>query len=62
MRREGPDGVPFPPSACVFGDEIGERVGNVNGPGRLRFCERTATSRLGFGRRRPGQTTKAARG
>jgi hypothetical protein len=29
MRRDSPAGVPFPPSACVFGDEIGQRVGNV---------------------------------
>ena len=29
MRRDSPAGVPFPPSAYVFGDEIGERVGSV---------------------------------
>jgi integrase len=29
MRRDSPAGVPFPSSAYVFGDEIGQRVGNV---------------------------------
>jgi hypothetical protein len=29
MRRDSPAGVPFPPSACVSGDAIGQRVGNV---------------------------------
>jgi integrase len=27
MRCDSPTGVPFPPSAYVFGDEIGQRVG-----------------------------------
>jgi integrase len=29
MRRHDPDGRPLPPSAHVFGDEIGRRVGSV---------------------------------
>jgi len=29
MRASGPDGAPLPPSAYVFGDEVGQRVGNV---------------------------------
>jgi hypothetical protein len=29
MRRDSPAGVPLPPSAHVFGDEIGQRIGNV---------------------------------
>ena len=29
MRRDSPTGVPFPSSAYVFGDEIGQRVGSV---------------------------------
>jgi integrase len=29
MRRNSPTGGPFPSSAYVFGDEIGQRVGNV---------------------------------
>ncbi len=29
MRRDSPAGVPLPSSAYVFGDEIGQRVGNV---------------------------------
>ena len=29
MRRNTPAGLPFPPSAYVFGDEIGRWVGNV---------------------------------
>jgi hypothetical protein len=29
MRRNAPDGRPLPPTAHVFGDEIGHRVGSV---------------------------------
>ena len=29
MRRTDPKGHPFPPSGCVFGNEVGERINSV---------------------------------
>jgi integrase len=29
MRRHAPDGKPFGPSAYVFGNEVGERIGSI---------------------------------
>ena len=29
MRRTDPNGHPFPPSGCVFGNEVGERINSV---------------------------------
>jgi integrase len=60
MRRDSPAGVPFPSSADVFGDEIGQRVGNVR-----RAWQRAVLRAHGHTpawRRRSDRTTKAARG
>ena len=52
------DDQPLPPSAYVFGDEIGGRVGSIKRAWQTTVLKRTATSQSGSGRRRKDRTTR----
>jgi integrase len=46
-RRKGPDGEDFGPDACVFGNEVGERIGNIKTAWRA-ACKRAGIKDLRF--------------
>jgi len=65
MRRDSSAGVPFPSSAYVFGDETGQRVGNVRRAWQTAVLRAHGHKPVWIWKKKTGprgRTTKAARG
>jgi hypothetical protein len=62
MRRDSPTGVPFPSSAYVFGDEIGQRVDNVRRAWQTAVLRAHGHKPAWISKKKTGPNDKAARG